>query len=199
MFRFLILAVTLFCLTHVTAQAQTIELDAENQLLHHDEADLWLDTVFGHCLFNVAGESFADHPAALQGEWGDLRADYASTLLKPLNDPKQSDAPSGVILDLTDDKASCWTQYSSLVPDYAAKEFGAVWSTLLAEDRLKVAIVDQGAGPLQVNVILIGESRTPVIFYQSASQQGQLFSVVTIVQKTVPDFVYSDIKSEPVE
>ncbi len=174
------------------ATAETVPISDDDQRAHQSEADLWLNTVFGHCLFVVAGEVWSDYPAELQGEWGDLRADYASTLLKPLYDPKVSAPPGAVILDLNEEGTSCWTQYTSIVPDYAASKFGAVIQAFRDEDRLKSAFVDQGYGPQQVGVMLIGSARTPVIFYQTQRQQSGALTVVTIVQKTVPDFVYID-------
>jgi hypothetical protein len=174
------------------AKAETFPLTEEDARAHESEADLWLDTVFGHCLSVVAGEALSDFPAERQGEWNDLRKDYASSLLKPLYDPKVSVPPGAVILDLNEEGTSCWTQYTSLVPDYAASRFGAVIQLFQDEDRLKTAFVDQGYGPQQVGVLLIGNARTPVIFYQSQTQQSGALTVVTIVQKTVPDFVYID-------
>lgn len=192
MVRFSLLVSILFWLSNGAIKAQTIPLNLENKQAHHAEADLWLDTVFGHCFYQVSGETWADHPAERSGEWSDLRADYASTLVEPLNDPKQSALPSAVIIDLNDEKTSCWTQYSSLVPEYAGPKLVAIRAALEADDRLKKAYVDQGQGPMQVEVILAGESRVPVIFYQTSSAQGSLVTVVTIVQQTVPNFVYSD-------
>lgn len=174
------------------AAPETFPVNEEDARAHESEADLWLDTVFGHCLFVVAGEAWSDFPAERRGEWNDLRKDYASTLLKPLYDPKVSASRGAVILDLNDEGTSCWTQYTSIVPDYAASKFGAVIQAFRDEDRLKSAFVDQGYGPLQVSVLLIGNARTPVIFYQSQGEQSGALTVVTIVQKTVPDFVYID-------
>ena len=178
------------------AQEPSFELTPEDEINHNAQADLWLDTVFGHCFYNITGEALSEHPGELQGQWNDLRPDYASTLIQPLNDPKQSDGPQAVILDWNDEKTSCWTQYSSLVPSYAAEEFGKVQTALANADRLKIALVDQGNGPQQVGVILVGEKRVPVIFYQSVAQQGPVLTIVTIVQKTVPDFKYSDFETE---
>lgn len=192
MFRCLFLALTLVWPAIASAQAETFTLTPEDERAHQGEADLWLDTVFGHCLFIVSGETWGRHTAELQGEWSDLRSDYASTLVEPLNDPKESAPPSAVIIDLNEERTSCWTQYSSLVPDYAASKFGAIRAALAEEDRLKTAVVDQGNGPMLVEVILVGETRVPVIFYQSSSIRGQLATVVTIVQQTVPNFVYND-------
>lgn len=173
-------------------QAESIELTEDNLRAHEAEADLWLDTVFGHCLFVVSGETWADHPSERQGEWSDLRPDYASTLREPLTDPKESAFPSAIIIDLNEERTSCWTQYSSLVPDYAGAKFVAIRDALAADDRLKTAYVDQGYGPVQVQVILVGEDRVPVIFYQATTVQGPLLTVVSIVQQTLPNFVYSD-------
>lgn len=174
------------------ATAETFPVSEEDERAHQSEADLWMNTVFGHCLFVVAGEAWADFPAELQGEWSDMRKDYASTLRKPLYDPKVSASPGAVILDIDDEGTSCWTQYSSIVPDYAGPRLASVIQAFENADRLKVAIVDDGYGPQQVGVVLIGEARTPVIFYQTGRQQGSAFTLVTIIQKTVPDFVYMD-------
>lgn len=174
------------------ATAEPFRVSEEEELAHQSEADLWLDTVFGHCLSVVAGEAWSDYPGALQGEWENLREDYASTLLKPLYDPKVSVLRGAVILDLNEEGTSCWTQYTSLVPDYAGSKFGSVIQAFEDEDRLKSAFVDQGRGPQQVGVLLIGEARTPVIIYQAEGQQDGALTVVTIIQKTVPDFVYID-------
>ncbi|MEQ9506207.1 MAG: hypothetical protein RLO80_08030 [Hyphomonas sp.] len=174
------------------ARAEPVPVNEADERAHQSEADLWLDTVFGHCLFVVAGETWSDHPGQLQGEWEDLREDYASTLLKPLYDPKVSASRGAVILDLNEEGTSCWTQYTSLVPDYAGSRFTSIIQALGDEDRLKSAFVDQGNGPQQVGVILIGKAKTPVIFYQAEQQQSGALTVVTIIQKTVPDFVYID-------
>lgn len=174
------------------AMAEVVPISDEDERAHQSEADLWLDTVFGHCLFVVAGETWPDHPAELQGEWGDLRPDYASSLLKPLHNPKVSASPGAVILDLNEEGTSCWTQYTSLVRGYAASRFGAVIQAFHDEDRMKSAFVDQGRGPQQVGVLLIGNARTPVVFYQAEREQSGALVVVTIVQKTVPGFVYID-------
>jgi hypothetical protein len=174
------------------ARAESVPTNAEDERAHQSEADLWLDTVFGHCLSVVAGEPLAGFPAELQGDWDNLREDYASTLLQPLYDPRVSVPPGAVILDINEEGTSCWTQYSSLVPDYAVSRFASVIQTLGDQDRLKTAFVDQGFGAQQVGVVLIGSARTPVIFYQAEGYQGSTLTVVTIVQQTVPDFVYID-------
>lgn len=175
-----------------SASAETLRLTPEDERAHKAETDLWLDTIFGHCLFTVSGETWAEHPADLRGEWSDLRPDYASTLLEPLHDPKVSAAPSAVILDLNEAATSCWTQLSSVMPEHAANEFGRVGEALAAEDRIKTAYVDQGYGSQQVGVILVGKDRTPVILYTATNSRGPLVSFITIVQKTEPGFVYYD-------
>lgn len=192
MVRHFLLILVSIVLGKAVVHAETFTLTPEDKVAHQAEADLWLDTVFGHCLFVVSGETWADHPAERQGEWRDLRPDYASTLIEPLNDPKESTLRNAVIIDLNEEKSSCWTQYSSLVPEYAGPKLIEIRAALEAEDRLKTAFVDQGYGPMQVEVILAGESRTPVIFYQSSTAQGPLATVVTIIQQTVPNFVYND-------
>ncbi|MEL6755958.1 MAG: hypothetical protein AAFP81_05940, partial [Pseudomonadota bacterium] len=164
--RLIILLAVLVGFASPEVQSESIDLTEDNRRAHEAEADLWLDTVFGHCLFVVSGETLADHPSERQGEWSDLRPDYASTLRKPLTDPKESAFPSAIIIDLNEERTSCWTQYSSLVPDYAGAKFVAIRDALAADDRLKTAYVDQGYGPVQVQVILVGEDRVPVIFYQ---------------------------------
>lgn len=191
-FRFGVLVLILIGIGNLSTLAETIELTPEDIRAHEEEADLWLDTVFGHCLFAVSGETWGDHPAERQGEWSDVREDYASTLVEPLNDPKESAPPSAVIIDLNPEQTSCWTQYSSLVPTYAGSKFVSIMEAVDAEDRLKTAYIDQGYGPMQVQVILVGEDRVPVIFYQASTAQGPFLTVVTIVQRTVPNFVYSD-------
>lgn len=190
--RFYVVISVFTWIASFSVQAEMLDLTPEDKRAHEAEADLWLDTVFGHCLFVVSGETWGNHPAERQGEWRDLRPDYASTLIEPLNDPKQSAHPSAIIIDLNEERTSCWTQYSSLVPTYAGSKFVAVREALGEEDRLKSAYVDQGHGPQQVEVILVGEDRIPVIFYQATTAQGPFLTVVTIVQQTVPDFVYSD-------
>lgn len=174
------------------AQADNLNIGAENTHTHQSEADLWLDTTFGYCISQVAGETWAEHPAELSGEWEKLGADYASTLIEPLNDPKVSAPIGAVTIDLNEERTSCWVQYDSIVEEYAASRLGEIRDALKADDRLKTAFVDQGHGPIQVAVILVGETRVPVIFYQSASTQAPITTVVTIMQKTVPDFVYYD-------
>lgn len=192
MIRLSLLVSFLIWFGNAAVHAETFTLTPEDRVAHQAEADLWLDTIFGHCLFVVSGETWADHPAERQGEWRDLRPDYASTLIEPLNDPKESMLRNAVIIDLNEEKTSCWTQYSSLVPEYAGPKLVEIRAALEAVDRLKTAYVDQGYGPMQVEVILAGESRTPVIFYQSSTAQGPLSTVVTILQRTVPNFVYND-------
>lgn len=192
MVRFCLFVSILIWLGNATVNAQTFDLTPEDKVAHQAETDLWLDTVFGHCLFVVSGETWADHPADRQGGWRDLRPDYASTLITPLNDPKESMLRNAIIIDLNEEQTSCWTQFSSVVPEYAGPKLVEIRAALKAQDRLKTAYVDQGHGPMQVEVILAGESRVPVIFYQSSTAQGPLATVVTIIQQTVPNFVYND-------
>ena len=183
-----------FCVIGISpsVHAQSLPLSEKDRISHQAEADLWLDTVFGYCLSQIEDTTFEDHPAELQGEWSDLRPDYASTLLKRLYAPKVSALPGAVILDINEKATSCWTQYSSLVPEYASSELLKVRTELAAQDRLKTAVVDQGRGPKQVDVMLVGGDRVPVIFYQAVTPQGQITNVVTIIQKTVSDFKYVD-------
>lgn len=166
--------------------------DFKNKEAHIEQADIWLDTVFGHCMANVTGSPLWQFSSELKGEWSDLRPDYANTLLQPLYNPKEISSPHTIILDISESKESCWTQHSNLVPEYVNEKLTAIFKTLEDEGRIKTAFVDQGRGAQEVGVILVGETREPVIFYQSAQPNQYGFEVVTIVQKTVDDFVYKD-------
>lgn len=190
--HFFLLSLSIFLGVFSPAAAQLPALTPEDEIAHKAEADLWLDLVFGYCLSQVAGEPWSDHPAELAGEWTDLRPDYASTLAAPLFDPKESVLRGSIIYDLSPGGESCWSQYSSLVPDYAVDQLIEVWEAMNAEDRLKTAVVDQGFGPQEVQVILVGQERVPVIFYQAEGMQGPLPTMITIIQKTLPGFVYND-------
>lgn len=172
--------------------AQTQELNAEEEAIHRAETDLWLDTVFGYCLAQVASETWSDHPEEIRGNWNNIRSDYSSTLLKPLYDAKVSAFRGTVIVDLNPEATSCWTQYASLVPDYTASKLAVLRDGLIAEDRLKLAYVDQGVGPQLVEVILVGDNKVPVIFYQADGSEQSVKTIVTIIQKTEPGFAYFD-------
>ncbi|MEM6637961.1 MAG: hypothetical protein AAF667_18955 [Pseudomonadota bacterium] len=189
-----VLSTTCFALVGCSAfaQAQVNQISEEDRIAFQIEADIWLSTVFGYCLCKVTGETYLAHPPELQGDWKDLRPDYASTLLKPLYNPKESVLRSANILDLSPGGESCWTQHSTIIPQYALAELDQIRSALVAENRLKAAYVDQGRGPQKVGVVLVGEAREPVILHQSATQKNGLVDIVTIVQKTVPGFVYLD-------
>ena len=101
--RFYLVILVFTWIASLSVKAETLDLTPEDKCAHEAEADLWLDTVFGHCLFEVSGETWANHPAERRGKWRDLRPDYASSLIEPLNDPKESAHPSAIIINFNEE------------------------------------------------------------------------------------------------
>lgn len=148
------------------------------------EADLWLNTVFGHCLAQVTGQPLGAFNPDLSEGWTPVREDAQKTMGLKLFNPMESPNTHFTIVDLSASGSSCWTQHSTPAPKIAIKAFSSVIDGPNAgQFKLVKSGTGRGGATIRFYEYTPADGSGPITIYQARNVRPQLTSFVTIVAR----------------
>ena len=154
------------------------------ELQMHTEAALWLDTVFGYCMTEVAGHPLGEFKPDLSEGWTPVREDAETTLGLKLFNPMESPKTHFTIVDLSPSGTSCWTQHSTLAPKSAIENFNSVMDGEYAgQIELVKSGTDKTGSTIRFYEYTPDDGSGPITIYQARNTRPQLTNFVTIIKR----------------